>query len=124
MPLGAQAPRRAALGIEIDEGDAALRRFGEIPGEMGGEEGLADPALEQADHDRLHDRGTSAIVVRTIAQVALIMIARGPVAATANAGTDIAEQIDGEGEAAEREEKRVIGMRGEICGHDRSPWSR
>src|SRR3546814_10727299 len=62
------------------------------------------------------------IVVGTIAQIALIMVARRPVATAAYAGSDIAKQVNGDREADECEHERMVWMTGKIIGHSGSPW--
>ena len=57
------------------------------------------------------------IVLGTIAKIALIMVARRPVATTADAGSDIAKQVNGDREADEYEYERMVGMAGKIVGH-------
>src|SRR3546814_537523 len=62
------------------------------------------------------------IFVGTIAQIALIMVARRPVATAADPRADIAKQVNGDREADECEYERMVGMAGKIVGHDESPW--
>src|SRR3546814_16524179 len=62
------------------------------------------------------------IVVGTIAQIALIMVARRPVATAAYAGSDIAKQVNGDRAADECEHERMVWMTGNIIGHSGSHW--
>src|SRR3546814_17982695 len=47
-PLAGQTARRTALRVQVDEHDPAYCRFGQIPGEMRGEGGLAYPEIGSA----------------------------------------------------------------------------
>src|SRR3546814_9838838 len=46
-PLASEPPGGTPLRIEVEKGDAVAALLREIPGEVGGEKGLADPRSEE-----------------------------------------------------------------------------